>query len=327
MCQGLSLGLRYADREKIKKEWRNDMKYFDLAGNRASRVAQGCMRITSLNPQQLDALVKRDLELGINFFDHADIYGGGECERMFGEFLKENPSLRDEMLIQTKCAIRPDCYDFSKEHILTSVEGSLKRLNIETIDFLLLHRPDTLCEPQEVAEAFSVLREQGKVRNFGVSNANPYQIQLLNQYLNEKILINQLQFGLGHTTMVDAGLNVNMDNDPAVNRDGGILDFCRLNRITIQPWSPFQYGFFSGTFIGNPNFKELNSKLEEISEKYGITPTGLSIAWILRHPACMQPIVGSVNTERMKAVVDASDVTITRQEWYELYCATGKTLP
>lgn len=154
------------------------MKYFDLAGNRASRVAQGCMRITSLNPQQLDALVKRDLELGINFFDHADIYGGGECERMFGEFLKENPSLRDEMLIQTKCAIRPDCYDFSKEHILTSVEGSLKRLNIETIDFLLLHRPDTLCEPQEVAEAFSVLREQGKVRNFGVSNANPYQIQL-----------------------------------------------------------------------------------------------------------------------------------------------------
>lgn len=303
------------------------MKYFDLAGHRASRVAQGCMRITSLNPQQLDALVKSDLDMGINFFDHADIYGGGECERIFGDFLKENPVLRDKMLIQTKCAIRPGSYDFSREHILSSVEGSLKRLGIETIDFLLLHRPDTLCEPEEVAEAFTMLRSQGKVRHFGVSNENPYQIQLLNRYLDEKIMINQLQFGLGHTTMVDAGLNVNMNHDPAINRDGSVLDFCRLNDITIQPWSPFQYGFFRGAFIGNPEFRELNEKLEEIAAVYGITPTGLAIAWILRHPACMQPIVGSVNTGRLKEVCEASDVTITRQEWYALYCATGKKLP
>lgn len=303
------------------------MKYFDLAGHRASRVAQGCMRITSLNPQQLDALVKSDLDMGINFFDHADIYGGGECERLFGDFLKENPALRDKMLIQTKCAIRPGSYDFSREHILSSVEGSLKRLGIETIDFLLLHRPDTLCEPEEVAEAFTALKSQGKVRHFGVSNENPYQIQLLNRYLDEKIMINQLQFGLGHTTMVDAGLNVNMNHDPATNRDGGVLDFCRLNDITIQPWSPFQYGFFQGVFIGNPEFRELNEKLEEIAASYGITPTGLAIAWILRHPACMQPIVGSVNTGRLKEVCEESDVTITRQEWYALYCATGKKLP
>lgn len=303
------------------------MKYFDLAGHRASRVAQGCMRITSMNPQQLDALVKSDLDMGINFFDHADIYGGGECERIFGDFLKENPVLRDKMLIQTKCAIRPGSYDFSREHILSSVEGSLKRLGIETIDFLLLHRPDTLCEPEEVAEAFTMLRSQGKVRHFGVSNENPYQIQLLNRYLDEKIMINQLQFGLGHTTMVDAGLNVNMNHDPAINRDGSVLDFCRLNDITIQPWSPFQYGFFRGAFIGNPEFRELNEKLEEIAAVYGITPTGLAIAWILRHPACMQPIVGSVNTGRLKEVCEASDVTITRQEWYALYCATGKKLP
>lgn len=303
------------------------MKYFDLVGHRASRVAQGCMRITSLNPQQLDALVKSDLDMGINFFDHADIYGGGECERLFGDFLRENPALRDSMLIQTKCAIRPGSYDFSKKHILSSVEGSLKRLGIETIDFLLLHRPDTLCEPEEVAEAFAALKSQGKVRHFGVSNENPYQIQLLNRYLDESIIINQLQFGLGHTTMVDAGLNVNMNNEAAVNRDGGVLDFCRLNDITIQPWSPFQYGFFQGAFIGNPEFRELNEKLEEIAGNYGITPTGLSIAWILRHPACMQPIVGSVNTGRLKEVCEASDVTITRQEWYALYCATGKKLP
>lgn len=303
------------------------MKFFELAGMQASRVAQGCMRIAGLSDQALDTLIKQDLDLGINFFDHADIYGGGKCEERFGDFLKANPGLRDQMLIQTKCAIKPGAYDFSKEHILSSVDGCLKRLQTDYVDFLLLHRPDTLCEPEEVAEAFEALHAQGKVKHFGVSNENPYQIQLLNKYLKEKICINQLQFGLGHTTMVDAGLNVNMNHDPATNRDGGVLDFCRLNDITIQPWSPFQYGFFEGTFIGNPKFQALNEKLEEIAGKYSITPTGLAIAWILRHPACMQPIVGSVNPQRLQQICDASDVTITRQEWYDLYCSTGKKLP
>lgn len=303
------------------------MKFFELSGMRASRVAQGCMRIAGLSDQALDTLIKQDLDLGINFFDHADIYGGGKCEERFGDFLKANPGLRDQMLIQTKCAIKPGAYDFSKEHILSSVDGCLKRLQTDYVDFLLLHRPDTLCEPEEVAEAFEALHAQGKVKHFGVSNENPYQIQLLNKYLKEKICINQLQFGLGHTTMVDAGLNVNMNHDPATNRDGGVLDFCRLNDITIQPWSPFQYGFFEGTFIGNPKFQTLNEKLEEIAGKYSITPTGLAIAWILRHPACMQPIVGSVNPQRLQQICDASDVTITRQEWYDLYCSTGKKLP
>lgn len=303
------------------------MKFFELAGMRASRVAQGCMRIAGLSDQALDTLIKQDLDLGINFFDHADIYGGGKCEERFGDFLKANPGLRDQMLIQTKCAIKSGAYDFSKEHILSSVDGCLKRLQTDYVDFLLLHRPDTLCEPEEVAEAFEALHAQGKVKHFGVSNENPYQIQLLNKYLKEKICINQLQFGLGHTTMVDAGLNVNMNHDPATNRDGGVLDFCRLNDITIQPWSPFQYGFFEGTFIGNPKFQTLNEKLEEIAGKYSITPTGLAIAWILRHPACMQPIVGSVNPQRLQQICDASDVTITRQEWYDLYCSTGKKLP
>ena len=303
------------------------MKFFELAGMRASRVAQGCMRIAGLSDQALDTLIKQDLDLGINFFDHADIYGGGKCEERFGDFLKANPGLRDQMLIQTKCAIKPGAYDFSKEHILSSVDGCLKRLQTDYVDFLLLHRPDTLCEPEEVAEAFEALHAQGKVKHFGVSNENPYQNQLLNKYLKEKICINQLQFGLGHTTMVDAGLNVNMNHDPATNRDGGVLDFCRLNDITIPPWSPFQYGFFEGTFIGNPKFQTLNEKLEEIAGKYGITPTGLAIAWIRRHPACMQPIVGSVNPQRLQQICDASDVTITRQEWYDLYCSTGKKLP
>ena len=304
------------------------MKTFKLAGMDASRVAQGCMRISGLSEQELDRLIKTDLACGINFFDHADIYGGGACETRFGAFLKSNPSLRDEMLIQTKCAIRPGMYDFSHDHIIEAVNGSLSRLGIDSVDFLLLHRPDTLMEPEEVAEAFSELRQAGKVAHFGVSNHNPMQIALLNQALgDDRIVIDQLQFSLTNTTMIDAGLNVNMENAGAVNRDGGVLEYCRLKGITIQPWSPFQYGFFEGPFIGSDKYPALNEKLDQIARAHGITPTGLAIAWILRHPACMQPIIGSTRPERMQEIAAASDITLSREEWYELYRSSGKTLP
>lgn len=305
------------------------MKHFSLAGETASRVAQGCMRIRDLSDRALDRLIKTDLELGINFFDHADIYGGnGGCEQRFGDFLRANPGLRQHMLIQTKCGIRGGTYDFSKAHILEAVEGSLRRLGTEQVDFLLLHRPDTLMEPEEVAEAFDQLHRQGKVRHFGVSNQHPLQMALLQQALgDQKLVINQLQFSLTNTTMIDAGINVNMENAGAVNRDGMVLEYCRLHGVTIQPWSPFQYGFFEGPFIGNARFAELNRKLEEVSGPYGVTPTGMAIAWILRHPACMQPIVGSVRPERMTEIARAADVTITHDEWYALYKASGKQLP
>lgn len=306
------------------------MKYFDLCGYKASRVAQGCMRMDRLNAGEVDTFIKTALAGGINFFDHADIYGGGVCEEKFGDFLKENPSLRDDMIIQTKCGIQKSggkAFNFSKEYIISCVEGSLKRLNTESIDFLLLHRPDTLMEPEEVAEAFEVLYKDGKIKNLGVSNQNPMQMELLNKYLPQKIKVNQLQFGLGHTGMVDIGINVNMKNDEGINRDSDILHYCRLNDVTIQPWSPFQHGFFGGSIIDNPRFPELNVKLKEIADKYGVTPTGMAIAWILRHPSCMQPIIGTVNNERIKMVCDASDIDITRDEWYALYMAAGKNLP
>ena len=305
------------------------MKYFNLAGVQASRVAQGCMRIGGMTASQIDALIKTDLECGINFFDHADIYGGGVCEEKFGAFLAENPSYREMMLIQTKCAIKPGSYDFSKEYIRSCVEKSLFRLKTDSIDFLLLHRPDTLCEPEEVAEVFGQLYQEGKVRHFGVSNHNPLQIALLNKYLGEKtsVVINQLQFSLTNTTMIDSGLNVNMENGAAVNRDDSVLDYCRLHDITIQPWSPFQYGFFEGCFIDNPQFPKLNEVLSDVASRYNVTPTGMAISWILRHPAKMQPIVGYVNLDRIRQIAAASDVTITHDEWYELYRSTGKTLP
>lgn len=304
------------------------MKYFNLAGYRASRISQGCMRIASLDKKEIDTLIKTDLECGINFFDHADIYGGGECERKFGEFLKDNPTLKDKVIIQTKCAITNGYYDFSKEHIIKSVEGSLSRLGTDCVDFLLLHRPDTLMDPCEVAEAFELLSTQGKVKCFGVSNQNPMQISLLQKYLKDiKLHINQLQLSITNTGIIDSGLNVNTEKGEALDRDGSVLEFCRLNDITIQPWSPLQHGFFGGTFINNSDYEALNKKLNEIGEKYGITATSTAILWILRHSACMQPIIGTVNTERIKQISMGADIEMTRQEWYELYKSTGKTLP
>ena len=304
------------------------MIYFNLAGKRTSRIAQGCMRIADMDRKQIDTLIRTDLDCGINYFDHADIYGGnGLCEQKFGDVLRADPSLRDRMQIQTKCAIHDGIYDFSKEHILSSVDQSLQRLGIETIDCLLLHRPDALCEPDEVADAFELLKREGKVRSFGVSNHNSMQIQLLQQYLKENLVVNQLQFSLTNTTMIDSGLNVNMENSAAVCRDGSVLDYCRLKDITVQAWSPLQFGFFGGTFLGNPDFPELNRALTELAEQYGVTDTGIAIDWILRHPAKIQPVIGTVNLHRIHDICDASRVVLSRAEWYKLYCSTGKTLP
>lgn len=301
-----------------------------LLGGRvpASEISLGCMRISGLEPKAAENLVRTALDEGINFFDHADIYGGGRSEEVFAQAVGMCPSVREKMLIQTKCAIHDGIYDFSKEHILRSVEGSLRRLKTDYVDFLLLHRPDTLMEPKEVAEAFDVLRRSGKVRHFGVSNQKPLQMELLNRALDgEKLLIDQLQFSVCHTGMVDSGLNVNMKNSAAQDMDGSVLEYCRLNNVTIQPWSPFQYGFFEGVFIGSDRYPELNAVLDRIAEERGVTSSAVAIAWILRHPARMQPIVGTTNAARLKEICAASRVELSRAEWYEIYKAAGNRLP
>lgn len=293
----------------------------------ASEISLGCMRINNLSKNEAAILINTALGEGIDFFDHADIYGGGRSEEVFADAIDMNPSIREKIIIQTKCAIRKGYYDFSKEHILSSVDGSLKRLNTDYIDVLLLHRPDTLMEPEEVAEAFTKLHDSGKVRYFGVSNENSMQIELLNKYLKHKIIINQLQFGIKHTGIIDSGINVNMKNEPSNNRDGSILEYCRLKDITIQAWSPFQYGFFEGVFLDNDKFPELNAKINEIAALKGVTNSAIAIAWILRHPAKIQPIVGTTNSKRLKEICQASKVELTRQEWYEIYRAAGNELP
>jgi predicted oxidoreductase len=293
----------------------------------ASEISLGCMRIADLTNQEIATLIHTALDEGINFFDHADIYGGGQSESKFAEALNMTSSLREKMILQSKCGIRQGSFDFSKDYILEAVDGILKRLQIDHLDVLLLHRPDALVEPEEVAEAFTILQDSGKVRYFGVSNQNPMQIELLTKFVKQPLIINQLQLSITNTGMMDAGMNVNMKIDPSINRDGNILDYCRLNEITIQPWSPFQYGFFEGAFLDNDKFPELNRKINEIASSRGVTNTAIAIAWLLRHPAHMQPIVGTTNPGRVRDICKASDVKLTRQEWYEIYLAAGNQLP
>lgn len=306
------------------------MKTINLgnSGIPASEIGLGCMRMADLSASDAEKVIRTALEEGINFFDHADIYGAGKSEEIFAKAIPSASSIREQILLQTKCAIIPGkMYDFSKEHILTSVDQSLQRLKTDYVDTLLLHRPDTLMEPEEVAEAFSKLYETGKVKQFGVSNHTPMQIELLNKYLDHKIIINQLQFGIMHTGIIDAGLNMNIKNDSSINRDGEVLEYCRLKNITIQAWSPYQYGFFEGVFLDNEKFPEVNQKINEIAEKYNVTNTAIATAWILRHPAKIQTIVGSMNPSRIKDIAAASTVTLTREEWYAIYLAAGNQLP
>ncbi len=303
------------------------MKKIQIADMQASQIILGCMRIIEpgKNPVKV---IETAYENGINFFDHADIYGAGQCETVFAEALAQTSIRREDIYLQSKCAIRPGvAFDFSKEHIIRSVEGSLQRLQTDYLDTLLLHRPDTLMEPEEVAEAFYELEKSGKVRYFGVSNQNPMQVELLKTAVKQPLLFNQLQFGLKHTEMVDAGLNVNISNQASHMQDGSVLEYSRINKMTIQAWSPFQHGFFDGPFVGNAQFPELNKKLEVYAEKYNLTPSGIAIAWINRHPARMQTIIGTMTESRIEEVTNASDLVLSRDEWYDLYMAAGNILP
>ncbi|HET7627130.1 MAG TPA: aldo/keto reductase [Bacillales bacterium] len=297
------------------------------SGLEVGEISLGCMRMSELSLKDAAHVIENAREAGVNLFDHADIYGGGKSEEVFAEAVGMNDDVRESMILQSKCGIRNGLYDFSKEHILNSVEGTLKRLKTDYIDILLLHRPDALMEPEEVADAFGTLKESGKVRHFGVSNHNPMQMQLLESALDDQLIANQMQFSIMHTPMIDAGLNVNMQNDPAIVRENSVLEYCRLHQITVQAWSPFQYGMIKGAFVGNDDFPEVNAKLQELANKYDVTDSAIAIAWILRHPAKILPVVGTMNPDRLTAIAKASDITLTREEWYELYRAAGNDLP
>lgn len=290
-------------------------------------AAMGCMRIADMDVRSLEALIMTALEGGVDFFDHADFYGNHQSEVRFGEVLAANPSLRDRMIVQSKCGIRTGFYDSSYEHIVASAENSLRKLHTDHLDALLIHRPDALAEPEEIARAFRDLKESGKVRYFGVSNHNPMQMEVLQQAVGERLLFNQMQMSVVHTGMIDQGINVNTTFPGSVDRDGGVLEYCKLKKIVLQVWSPFQYGFIEGVFLDNPDFPEVNRILDEMAEKYGVTKTAMVVAWLTRIPMMIQVISGTTNPERMKQIISGANTQISREDWYAIYRAAGNRLP
>ncbi len=304
------------------------MKYYNLDGTSVSNIGIGCMRLSYvLDEDGVSNVIHTALDAGINFFDHADIYGAGKSEEQFGQIIAKEPGLRDRMFIQSKCAIHDGMFDFSKDYILKSVDGILTRLQTDRIDSLLLHRPDALMEPEEVNEAFNELKESGKVLHFGVSNMNRYQMELLSSELKENLWADQMQMSLAHTPMVDAGFNVDMLNDASVMHDAGTIEYLRLHKMALQIWSPLQKGYFGGLFIGDEAYPELNALINELAEKYNVTPSEIAYAWLLRIPANVQVVLGTSNAERIRNAAKAADITLTRKEWYDLYKAAGNKLP
>ena len=296
-----------------------------------SVIIQGCMRMPALSKEDAAKVIRTAYDCGINFYDHATCYGeNGAAETRFAEAFPLTGLKREDIYIQSKCGLCFDRneFDWSKENILSSVDDSLRRLNIDYLDTLLLHRPDVIYDPEEVAEAFDILEKEGKVRFFGVSNLVPMQIELLKKYVKQDLVINQVQLSLEQSQLIDQELYMNnKQTEFSVNRDGHVLDYCRLNDITIQAWSPLQIGMFGGTFIDNPDFPELNKVLEELGEREGVSKTAVAIAWILRHPAKMQAIIGTMNPDHIKDACDASKVKLSHHDWYALYLAAGKYLP
>lgn len=309
------------------------MRYIEFGSDnrKASEIILGLMRISKMTTAEVKNLIDAALEVGINFLDTADIYAKGVCEEILGDVFKENPSLRDKVILQTKCGIRIDddftWFDFSKEHILNAVDGSLKRLKVDDIDCLLLHRPDALMEPDEIAEAFTKLHEAGKVKDFGVSNMNPIMVERLATALPFPIVTNQVQMSCAFTPMFNAGFNVNMENDAAIMRDGGVLEYCQSNGIVIQAWSALQYGYFEGVFLGSEKYPKLNAVLDRLAAEKGVTNTAIALAWILRYPGKMQAVIGTTKASRVKESAAATEIELSKKEWYEIYLSAGNILP
>lgn len=297
---------------------------------RNEKIILGFMRIADKTQEEAVSIIQTAYDAGIRIFDHADIYGrDGKSELVFTKAFKETGIQREDIFLQSKVGIRQDygMYDLSEAYILKSVDQILARLDTDYLDMLLLHRPDALMDVEETARALTKLKNEGKVKHFGVSNFNHHQISLLQSKLDFPLEINQIQFSLLHSIIIDEGINVNLDNKDASIRASGILEYAQLNNIKLQSWSPFQHGFIEGPFIDNEAFPEVNEALEEIAKVHGVSKTTIAAAWILRHPANIQVVAGTMTPSRIKDIAKAQDITLTRNEWYTLYKATGKLLP
>jgi predicted oxidoreductase len=311
-----------------------------------TRIAYGCMplggawdasSISDQTRQKAITAIRAALDEGINFFDNADIYCHGKSEEVFSAIWQEVPALRQKIMLQSKCGIRfendvpgaPFRYDFSYEHIMESVEGSLKRLKTDYLDVLLLHRPDPLVEPEEVARAFDELHQAGKVRWFGVSNETAAEMELLRHYVKQPIVTNQVAFNVIHTHMLDEGIIFNQ-YEPRLARNEGTIEYCRLHNITLQSWGSLAWGQLTGKPVEKPaqNITRATAVVQELAKKKGVSGEAILVAWILRHPAKIQAIIGTTHPGRIAASCEADGVTLSREEWYQLFVAgRGEDLP
>jgi predicted oxidoreductase len=296
-----------------------------------SRIAFGCLRLSDDRGEAMRT-VQAALDQGINLFDHADIYGNGKREEVFSTLWEQAPGLRDQIVLQTKCGIRfpgdpeptsPQRYDFSYEHIVRSVEGSLRRLKTDHVDVLLLHRPDALVEPEEVARALDELHQAGKVLWFGVSNHTPAQIKLLRTCVERPLVANQVELSVVHNQLINDGIAFNRDDLGVLSRSEGTLEFCRMEGITIQAWSPLAGGRVSGRPVASPSrrLEETADVVAKLAAEHQVSKEAIVIAWLLRHPAGIQPIIGTTNPSRIAGACQADDLALTREEWYRLFTA------
>lgn len=310
-----------------------------------SRLVFGCMglgggwnkdAITKAHLKQTHECIDAAIAAGINFFDHADIYTFGKAEQVFGQALAERPELREHMYIQSKCGIRfeddkgPKRYDFSAKWIEESVEGSLKRLNTDYLDVLMLHRPDPLMEVEEIAQVFSCLQESGKVRNFAVSNMQQHQMNFLQHALDMPIVANQIEASLQKHQFVDEGVYAGNADGKDLNFTPGSVEYCRHFDIQIQSWGSLCQGLYTGGDLTNASQADINTSIlvNKLAALYDTTPEAIVLAWLLRHPALIQPIIGTTNVERIAASCGALNVTLSREHWYALYVsAKGHELP
>ena len=300
-----------------------------------SAIALGIMRMNKLTVDEAVKVLETAHETGINYIDSADVYGHGKSEEIFGEALQKSSLKRDDFYIQSKTGIyeNPELdykttrYDFSKKYLINAVDGILSRMRIDYLDSLLLHRPDALMDPAEIAAAFDELQRDGKVRHFGVSNFNPMQVDLLQSGVSQRLLINQLQLSVMHTGPIDFNIHTNMTDERSIDHDRGVLDYSRLHNMTVQAWSPFQYGQIEGNFIGNPKFPEVNEALQKVADQKGVSKNAVAAAWILRHPANTQVIIGTMTPAHIIDSAKGADISLTAQEWYDIYLAAGNDLP
>jgi hypothetical protein len=316
------------------------MKNYPLSNylSNVSPIVYGCMglgggwnqnAVSAADISQANRVVDAALDIGINFFDHADIYTFGKAEQVFGQVLAQRKELREQIYIQTKCGIRfedeagPKRYDLSAGWISHSVDKSLRQLSCDYLDVLVLHRPDPLMEPEEIATVFHSLRAAGKVRHLGVSNMQHHQMRQLQKFLDAPLVLNQIEMSLQKHDWLDETVYAGNKAGKEINFTPGTLEFCKDEQVQIQAWGSLCQGLYSGQDVSqhSPHIQRTCQLVARLSTEYGVSAEAILLSWLMRHPAMIQPVIGTTNIQRIKACSQATKINLSREHWYALYAS------